>query len=359
MNKTTIISALLALPMVAMAQGLKSNTEVYDMGSLMYEVPGKATFKIKNTAGKAVTIKDVETGCGCTTAQYPRYAVAAGKTFNLELTYDARQLGHFQKSVLVFTDAADKPLELTVKGVVVTASAGLEAAENSGNAVEIGDMLANENFVEFDDVNRGDRMVREIYITNVTDSYVEPVIMRLPSYLTTEITPSRLAPGKTATVRFFLDSNQLRSYGLNQTDVYLAANVGEKISEDKAITVSAVLLPAQIAQDDPRRINGPKIQLSETEVDMSQFAGKKKVKKDIFITNTGKSELEITAMQIVTPGVEVTLAKPTIMPGETTKLRVSANASVLSKVRNRPRVLMITNDPDNQKVEIVVKKLSN
>jgi hypothetical protein len=37
-------------------------------------------------------------------------------------------------------------------------------------------------------------------------------------------------------------------------------------------------------------------------------------------------------------------------PGESTKLKITANKDQLKKVRTKPRVLMITNDPDNAKV---------
>ena len=56
-----------------------------------------------------------------------------------------------------------------------------------------------------------------------------------------------------------------------------------------------------------------------------------------------------------TPGLKVTLGKRTLNPGESTKLKVTATQSQLQKARTRPRVLMITNDPDHAKVVISIK----
>lgn len=60
-----------------------------------------------------------------------------------------------------------------------------------------------------------------------------------------------------------------------------------------------------------------------------------------------------------TEGLQVSLGKRTIKPGESVKLKVTAIAAMLKKQRARtPRVLMITNDPDHAKVvvKIQVKK---
>ena len=57
-----------------------------------------------------------------------------------------------------------------------------------------------------------------------------------------------------------------------------------------------------------------------------------------------------------TMGLQVSLNKTKIQPGETAKLKVTAVAAELKKSRSKnPRVLMITNDPDNAKVVVRVK----
>jgi hypothetical protein len=55
-----------------------------------------------------------------------------------------------------------------------------------------------------------------------------------------------------------------------------------------------------------------------------------------------------------TSGLKMTLGKRTIVPGGTTSLKVTAFADQLAKVRTRPRVLMITNDPKRPKVVITI-----
>lgn len=341
----------LALPLMASAQAITSDNPTVDLGQVVYFQPSTAVFTLKNSSSKDIRIKDVDTGCGCTSATYPEGAIPAGSEFRMNVVFDGKQLGHFQRSILVTDDSSDTPCELTLKGNVVM------TVENfSGEyPLTLGSLLADMNTVEFDDVHKGDRLVREIHIMNPSGQYMEPVVMHAPSYLRAEVVPSRLAPKKSGVVRFTLDSRQLRSFGLSQTGVYLAANKGEKVSDEKEITVSTVLLPEAVLQGDASRQNGPHIQLSTTTIDMSDFAGKAKKKAEILIVNNGKSNLEIQSMQMFTPGLQVTLPKRVLKPSESTKMKITGIASQLKNVRTRPRILMITNDADMQKVVIEVK----
>ena len=94
--------------------------------------------------------------------------------------------------------------------------------------------------------------------------------------------------------------------------------------------------------------------LSATYLDLGSFDGKKKKRGEIIITNNGRTDLEIRNIQMFTAGLEVSLSTRKIAPGASARLRVTAVASALNKVRTRPRILMITNDPDNAKVVIAV-----
>jgi hypothetical protein len=55
-----------------------------------------------------------------------------------------------------------------------------------------------------------------------------------------------------------------------------------------------------------------------------------------------------------TKGMTVTLDKRELQPGESTKMKITVDRAQVMKARQRPRVLMITNDPDHAKVVIKV-----
>ena len=99
--------------------------------------------------------------------------------------------------------------------------------------------------------------------------------------------------------------------------------------------------------------NAPQLVLSDTILNL-QFGGKSKRSGDVTLTNTGLSRLDITSLQMFTRGLKVTLGKSHLQPGESTKLKITGVAADLKKARSIPRVLMITNDPQQAKVVITI-----
>mgnify|MGYP001751574524 FL=1 len=102
--------------------------------------------------------------------------------------------------------------------------------------------------------------------------------------------------------------------------------------------------------------NAPVIRLSETDIDLSALLAKKnKVKHDIQLTNAGRSPLQISKLQVFNPALGVGLKKSVLQPGETTRLRVTVDKRNIAKKKRHLRILMITNDPTQPKVEINIK----
>lgn len=351
MNKHYVISSLLALAsMTASAQEIAIQNKNIDCGQVVCKHPVTAQFVMKNSGSSPLTIRDVRTSCGCTTVSYPQAPVAPGQSFTVSAVYDAKTMGHFNKQIGVYSDASDDPLMLSIKGVVVDE----EQQADVSYPYKLGDLDADRDEVEFDDVNRGDKPVQVINIKNNTGEMLEPVLMHLPTYLRAEIKPARLAPGRTGKVLIQLDSRSLRELGLTQTPVFLGMFAGDKVAPEKEITVSAILLPGFNNMTPQLKASAPKLRLSSGSVELGNFAGKKQKKGKLTLTNEGKRPLEIRALQMFTAGLEVSLGNKTITPGQKVDLKVTAIAEMLKKSKTKPRILLITNDPENTKVIINV-----
>ena len=342
-----MLSALLALP--ASAQKITTQHEVVDCGQVVFNKPVTAEFVLKNDGHKPLVINNVLKSCGCTEVDYPKTSIAAGESFVIKAVYDAKQMGTFTKQVCLYTNADEEPFILSMRGKVVGS-----VVDFAGSYDEmLGVIKSDAQEVEFDDVNRGDRPVQRIHIFNPTEEMMEPVVMHLPNYLQATVSPSRVAPHRSAEITFVLDSKKLRDFGLNQTSVYLGERPGDKIAPEKEIVVSAVLLPSFDKLTAEQKELAPKVELSTTDLNLGSFNGKKKLKGEILVTNKGKSVLDIRSMQMFTMGLQVQLKKSKIQPGETVKMKVTAVAADLKKSRAKhPRILMITNDPENAKVVI-------
>ena len=348
MKSKLIIAALLALPAAtACAQRLSIAETTVDAGRSGYRIPVTATFELRNKSMRKLLIQDVKPDCSCTKVEFPKEEIGAGDRFTIKMTYDGRMLGHYNKQAAIISNGSKKPVYITMTGVVLA-----DLMDYSGSyPYDFGGLLLDANNLEFDDVNKGDHPVQEIHVMNNGTKPMTPNVLHLPPYLTAQAEPEQLSPGHSGKIVFTLNSEKIRDYGLTQTGVYVARQLGEKVNSEIEVPVSAVLLPDL---DGMVLDNAPSMQLSATELNFD-FGSRKKQGGTIGIANMGRQRLDISALQMFTRGLKVTLGKRSLAPGETTKLKITAYADELGKAKSRPRVLMITNDPNNAKVVINVK----
>lgn len=345
------------LALAAQGQYLSVDKPIFNCGKTGYQVPVTATFELVNKSTKPLFIEDVHPDCGCTEVAVSKKDLKAGEKCTVQLKYDARMLGHFQKSAIV-TYTSNKgggigydPLFLTMKGVVLT-----EVKDYSGSyPYSLGDLLLDKEEVEFDDVNKGDKPQQIIHIVNNGDQTMTPNVQHLPSYLTATVTPVQLLPERAGKVVLTLNSEAIHDFGLTQTSIHLAGQLGEKVTQDTEIPVSVVLLPDLKNFDGKNRQYAPKMTLSASSIELGNIKGKKQKKAEVIITNTGRLPLEISSIQMFTSGLTLTLDKSELQAGEHTKLKIVGDLEKLKNLRTKPRVLMITNDPEQPKVVIPIQ----
>lgn len=351
MNKNIIVLSVLAtLSAELRAQDMVAANDVVDCGQVEYNVPVMAEFELTNNGNRSMRISEVQTSCGCMVADFPQKDIQAGEKFMVRMTFDSKQMGHFDKYADVCVEGSDEPLMLRMKGVVVR-----EVKDYSGDyPYKIGTLLADRNTLEFNDVNNGETPQLKIHIRNTGGETAEPVVMHLPDYLEADVSPSKIKSGRAGVVTITLDSRKLDDLGLTETKVFLGNKPGDKVDSDKEISVSAVLLPQFQDMTEAELALAPAIEVSEKELNLGAADGKKKLKGTVMIKNTGKSELRISNLQMFSSALSVSLNKSVLDPGEEAKLKVTANVERMKKSKSEPKVLMITNDPNNPKVEINV-----
>ena len=345
--------AIAATALTAVAQPrFTSNTETYDFGQIEWKHPVTVQYSITNTGDRPLVLTEVEPDCACSVAQWTKTPIAPGAKGTVNVTFDAEALGHFNKSVAIYCNAQPHLVYLKFNGEVVREIKDFTKT----HPYLIGQIRIDKNSLDFPDVQAGEKPVMHIGVVNLSDRPYEPVLMHLPPYLKMEKKPNVVLKGKRGTVKLTLDTRQLTDLGLTQASVYLARFAGDKVSEENEIPVSAILLPDFSGMTEVEKANAPAISLSTKEVDMSAILAKKsKARQDITITNTGRSPLQINKLQVFHPAVGVNLKKSVLQPGESTRLRVTVVKKNIGKKRRHLRLLMITNDPMQPKVEINIK----
>lgn len=310
-----------------------ADTEIVKTGEVLFRKPHTVVFGFTNKGKKPLHIKKVDSSCGCTKVSYTRGNIAPGERGEISVVYDAGILGTFSKYVEVYTNASIDPEFLTFQGRVVAELSDY----TTGFPIDLGNVRMNTNFLEFDNVRKGELLATELKIVNTERTAYRPELMHLPPYLRAEYVPEDIPGGKTGVIRLILDSDKLSTYGLNQTSVYLARFMGDKISESNEIVVSSVLLPPSSSES-----TGGVIKLSTEEI---VFDGNsKKMRAVARVINEGSAPLTIHALQVFNHGVEVSLSNRTIKPGKSAKLKINVKKNLLERFKSRPRVLLVSDD---------------
>ncbi|HWB24351.1 MAG TPA: DUF1573 domain-containing protein [Chitinophagaceae bacterium] len=119
----TIAAVLLSLTVFAQgADSVPAKFKItkYSFGKIKQGVPVTTSFTFTNTGNKPLIIENAEAGCGCTTPDYPKEPIMAGKTGTIKVTYNAAAPGAFTKNVNVKFAGTQLPVTLLIDGEVVT-----------------------------------------------------------------------------------------------------------------------------------------------------------------------------------------------------------------------------------------------
>lgn len=324
--------------------------KTYECGLVLWKHPVTATFTVTNDGDKPLVISNVTTSCGCTVADWTKKPILPGKSGIITSTFDSKALGHFHKSVGVYCNASPRPIYLSLQGEVTADPKNYTVT----HPYQIGAIRLDKNVIEFDDANKGDKPVVEILVANTSAQTYTPVLMHLPPYLTAEALPEKVGRGQTGKIRVTLDTEKLPKFGLTTATVYLSRFMGDKVGEENAIPVSAILLPDFSNLTQQQRMNPPVIELSRKELSVPPLGMNEKKAQTVVVKNTGKSNLEITDLQVFNHALGVQLKKRVLKPGASTKMKITVYGKYLKEIKGSPRVLMITNDPNCPKIIINV-----
>ncbi len=76
-------------------------------------------FEFINTGKSDLIINNVATSCGCTTPEWTRQPVASKQRGAIKVKYDSNRIGNFNKTITVYSNAKNSPVELRIRGNIV------------------------------------------------------------------------------------------------------------------------------------------------------------------------------------------------------------------------------------------------
>jgi hypothetical protein len=95
-----------------------------DMGEITYMGEAKCEFIFKNISDRPIAITNVRASCGCTSPEWSKEPIRKKKKGSITVTYDTKRIGKFSKSVYVYTDRSEQPVQLKIKGNVLRPEEG-------------------------------------------------------------------------------------------------------------------------------------------------------------------------------------------------------------------------------------------
>jgi len=97
----------------------KIKTETIDLGKIKQDNPTPAIFDVTNIGTEDLLIEQANPTCGCTISDYTKDKIAPGKTGYIKATYNAKNIGMFEKHLTVKFAGCDDMKSITIKGEVI------------------------------------------------------------------------------------------------------------------------------------------------------------------------------------------------------------------------------------------------
>ena len=92
---------------------------IIDYGIIENGVDGKKTFEFKNTGDSPLIFSRIFSSCGCTIPKKPEKPIEPGESGIIEVEYDTKRTGLFQKAITVNSNAKTPNIILRIKGEVL------------------------------------------------------------------------------------------------------------------------------------------------------------------------------------------------------------------------------------------------
>jgi len=100
---------------------ISAEQRVQDVGKVLTDSKVKTEFQVYNVGGKRLSIKDVQTSCGCTVAQISKNVISPGDFSRIQVEMDTSlKLGPVRKKITVISNDPKRPeLALFLIGTVL------------------------------------------------------------------------------------------------------------------------------------------------------------------------------------------------------------------------------------------------
>jgi hypothetical protein len=327
---------------------IKVLNDEYDFNQIK-EDGGMATcsFEFINLGSSLLSIKEINTSCGCTSPLWSKQPIAPDKKGFIKVQFDPKDhYGPFKETINVLSNAQDSDIVLTIKGIVIPGDT------KDTLKYKVGDLSVKAEHINLGYIYKGKTATKTLKIANFTKKPMRIELTNLPSYLDALIYPSTIKPGGYGGIMIFFYSDKQDDWDYIIDRIGVVIN-GKKDNKAK-IAISAII------REDFSNLTPELLALAPSAVFQSDtynfgaISSKKVVSYNFTLLNKGKSNLIIHAVK---PSCGCTAVKPeksSIMPGDSTFIEVKFDPKEEKNAFSKS-VIVITNDPKASKQNLWIK----
>ena len=98
--------------------GYSYTKPLIDMGKLEFNEKAEYGFEFNNSGSIPLIVYNVKSSCGCIVLNWPKNPVKPNKSGKINITYDTSHSGMFNKTIKIFYNGSNSPVEIRVTGEV-------------------------------------------------------------------------------------------------------------------------------------------------------------------------------------------------------------------------------------------------
>lgn len=342
-------AALPAGAQIKLSRNIEIDSDTHDFGDILLgSGPVSCSFTVKNVGKEPVAIYSVVTSCGCTDVDWTKAPIKPGETGKISATYSNNEAPlPFDKNLTAYFSDSKKPVILKLKGVCHEKKLTQEEIYTQrfgpigfrATEIKCGNILQGESRSDsFTVANLGKKPVR-LSFTDVSDG------------LDIKVSPETIPAGGEATVSYTVKTARTR-WGMNWyyavpmadgVSSYSLAGLPEGVKAGK-IRIYAFTTDNFTSLSDEEKSNGPRPRFAESTYSFGKMKAGKTINAEFTFTNEGKRCLQVYKCDVETPRYSHSTIQP-LAPGESGKIRVHVDTSMLPKGETLIIVSLTTNSP--------------
>lgn len=302
-------------------------------------------FVITNSGTAPLVITHVTVSCGCTTPEWGKAPIAAGKTGEVKITYDPKgRPGPFAKTAAIYSNGKQGPYRVAIKGNVTPK----KIKPVFLYPYSVGTLKMHTKDILYSGIRPTEILGEKILVKNEGEASVTIHIGKHPAFLNINASPSVLTPGESGEITILLDAHGAKRLGRISSYVPLTVSTpGSKNIAESAFHVSANIIDDFSRMTSAEKTNAPLIALSSDLLDYGVLNGKGgKAVLTLDVSNNGKSDLLIRSIGSDDERIDVSGGRRVIKPGATTSFKVVIRPKDI-RGSLESIINVISNDPDS------------